>query len=323
MTFFISCIIMVTSGGIIMNKPILVIMAAGMGSRYGGLKQIDPIDAQGHIIMDFSIYDAIKAGFEKVVFIIKRENEQDFRDVIGDRLSKHIEVVYVYQELTNIPENFQVPEGRIRPWGTGHAVLSSIDAVDGPFAVINADDYYGKDAFKLIYDYLSTHTDDEKYRYTMVGYQLKNTVTDNGHVARGVCQADENNFLTSIHERTRIEKREAEIAYSEDDGATWVSLDPDSIVSMNMWGFSHSILPELKARFADFLTHGLVAKPLACEYFLPTVVSDLLEEEKATAEVLTSEDKWYGVTYKEDKPVVVAAIQQLKDQGKYPEHLWR
>ena len=305
-----------------MKKPVLVIMAAGMGSRYGGLKQIDPVDEQGHIIMDFSIFDAKRAGFEKVVFIIKKENEADFKEAIGDRLSKVMEVEYVYQELHNIPEGFDVPAERVKPWGTGHAVLSCIDKVDGPFAVINADDYYGRDAFKVIYDYLSTHEDDDKYRYTMVGYELGNTVTDNGHVARGICTMDENGELVSIQERTKIEKRDGGIAFTEDDGATWTPVAADTIVSMNMWGFTKSILEELKAGFPAFLEEGLKVNPLKCEYFLPTVVSNLKENGKATVAVLTSKDKWYGVTYKEDKPVVVAAMQKMKDDGLYPEKLW-
>lgn len=224
-----------------MKKPVLVIMAAGMGSRYDGLKQIDPVDEQGHIIMDFSIYDAKRAGFEKVIFIIKKENEEDFKEAVGLRMEEIMEVEYVYQDLDNLPEGYKLPEGRVKPWGTAHAVLSCIDAVDGPFAVINADDYYGSHAFQVIYDYLSTHEDDEKYRYTMVGYLLKNTLTDNGHVARGVCDMNEDGELIGIHERTRIEKRDGGAAYTEDDGETWVSLDVDSIVSMNMWGFSAKI----------------------------------------------------------------------------------
>ena len=189
-----------------MKKPILVIMAAGMGSRYGGLKQIDPVDAQGHIIMDFSIYDAKRAGFEEVVFIIKKENEADFRESIGNRMSKIMKVSYVYQELSNLPEGFEVPEGRVKPFGTGHAILSCIDAISGPFAVINADDYYGVHAFQEIYDFLSTHQDDDKYRYTMVAYKVENTLTENGHVARGVCTTDEQNHLVAIHERTVIRR---------------------------------------------------------------------------------------------------------------------
>ena len=240
-----------------MKKPVLVIMAAGMGSRYGGLKQIDPVDEQGDIIMDFSIYDAVKAGFEKVVFIIKKENEADFKEAIGNRVSQHVETAYVFQELTNLPDGFSVPEGRVKPFGTGHAVLSCIDEIDGPFAVINADDYYGAHAFQEIYDYLTSHSDDEKYRYCMVGYRLGNTLTDNGHVARGVCSADEHGYLTDICERTRIEKKENGAAYTEDDGETWVEIPMDAVVSMNMWGFSNSMLRELKDRFPQFLEENL------------------------------------------------------------------
>lgn len=305
-----------------MNKPVLVIMAAGMGSRYGGLKQIDPVDNEGHIIMDFSMYDAKKAGFEKVVFIIKRENEKDFRERVGDRISKFMEVSYVFQEIDNIPEGYAVPEGRTKPWGTGHAILSCIDEINSSFAVINADDYYGAEAFKLIYDYLASHEDDEKYRYTMVGYKLCNTVTDNGHVARGICDMNERGELVAIHERTRIEKRDGGIAYTEDEGNTWIPVPEEAIVSMNMWGFSNSILKELEERFPSFLDKGLEENPKKCEYFLPEIVSELLEEDKATVAVLASVDKWYGMTYKEDKPIVAAAIQKLKDEGKYPKHLW-
>ena len=305
-----------------MKKPVLVIMAAGMGSRYGGLKQIDPVDDKGHIIMDFSIFDAKRAGFEKVIFIIKEENEADFREAIGNRIEKAIEVEYVYQDLKNIPEEFEIPEGRVKPWGTAHAVLSAVDAVDGPFAVINADDYYGRDAFQKIYDYLSTHADDEKYRYTMVGYQLENTLTENGHVSRGICSIDGEGYLTSVVERTQIIQKDGGAAYTEDGGETWVDLPAGSIVSMNMWGFTASFLQEAKAGFKAFLKEGLVTNPMKCEYYLPSVVSNLLDADKATVQVLTSADKWYGVTYKEDKPVVVAAIKKMKESGLYPEQLW-
>lgn len=305
-----------------MKKPVLVIMAAGMGSRYGGLKQIDPVDKEGHIIMDFSIFDAKRAGFEKVVFIIKKENEADFKEAVGNRMEKIMDVAYAYQDLHNLPEGFEVPEGRVKPWGTAHAVLSAIDEVDGPFAVINADDYYGVEAFRLIYDYLSSHPDDEKYRYAMVGYHLGNTVTDNGHVARGVCTLNESGELEAINERTRIEKRNGGIAYTEDDGANWTEVPADTLVSMNMWGFTESILREIKAGFPAFLDEGLKENPMKCEYFLPAVVSRLLGEEKATAAVLESKDKWYGVTYKEDKPVVVAAMKRMKEEGLYPKNLW-
>lgn len=306
-----------------MKKPVLVIMAAGMGSRYGGLKQIDPIDEEGHIIIDFSIYDAIEAGFEKIVFIIKKANEADFKAVIGERMKDRVQIEYVYQELTNLPEGYSVPEGRVKPYGTGHAILSCMDVIDGPFAVINADDYYGKNAYKMIYNFLASHEDDEKYRYAMVGYILENTLTENGHVARGVCVTDENHFLTDIKERTHIEKRpDGTSAYTEDDGATWTVIPEGSTVSMNLWGFSASMLKELKDRFPKFLDENLSVNPLKCEFFLPSVVNELLAEGKATVEVLKSEDRWYGVTYKEDKEFVMNAIKGLKDNGLYPQHLW-
>ena len=305
-----------------MNKPVLVIMAAGMGSRYGGLKQMDPVDSEGHIIMDFSMYDAKRAGFDKVIFIIKREFEEGFREKVGKRIEKYMEVSYAFQDIGNIPAGYEVPEGRVKPWGTAHAVLSCIDQIDGPFAVINADDYYGREAFQLIYDYLSAHEDDEKYRYTMVGYLLGNTVTDNGHVSRGICETNMHGELVSVEERTRIEKRDGGIAFTEDDGKTWTEVSGDAVVSMNMWGFTKSILHEIRDGFPAFLDKGLKSNPMKCEYYLPAVVSRLLEEGKATAAVLKSADKWYGITYKEDKPVVVAALQKMKDDGIYPMHLW-
>lgn len=304
-----------------MKKPVLVIMAAGMGSRYGGLKQIDPVDEQGHIIMDFSIFDAKRAGFEKVIFVIKKEIEKDFKEVIGNRIEKVVDVAYAFQDLHNIPDGYEVPADRVKPWGTAHAVLSCKDLIDGPFAVINADDYYGRDAFQKIYDFLSTHEDNEKYRYTMVGYQLENTLTENGHVARGICEMNEAGELVSVTERTRIEKRDGRAAFTEDDGATWTTLPEGTIVSMNMWGFTEGFLGEIENGFEAFLEEGLKKNPLKCEYFLPTVVSNLLAQDKATVSVLTSEDKWYGVTYKEDKPVVEQAIKDFKKVGLYPEKL--
>lgn len=305
-----------------MDKPVLVIMAAGMGSRYGGLKQIDPIDKEGNIIMDYSIYDAVKAGFEKVIFIIKKDNEEDFKKAIGDRISDKIDVRYVFQDLKDIPEGFELPKERVKPLGTAHAIYSARHEINGPFAVINADDYYGKNAFEEIYDFLSTTTDDEKYRYTMVAYRLSNTVTDNGYVSRGICKVDDNQYLIDITERTMIEKHNEKIEYSEDDGKSWHQLEDDSLVSMNMWGFSKSILEEIEKGFDKFLEEGLKTNPLKCEYFLPSVVSNLLKKKKATVKVLNSEDKWYGITYKEDKPVIVKAISQMKDKGLYPKGLW-
>ena len=306
-----------------MQKTALVIMAAGIGSRFGkGIKQLAPVGPCGEIIMDYSIHDALEAGFNKVVFIIRKDLEEEFRRVIGERIEKITEVEYVFQELDDLPEGFTKPADRTKPWGTGQAVLAAKKVLDEPFIVINADDYYGRHAFEAIYNYLSEHEDDDKYRYAMVGYLLKNTVTDNGHVARGICTTNEEGELVNITERTRIEKRDGKIAFTENDGETWENLPEDTLVSMNMWGFTRSILDELKAEFPQFLKKGLTENPMKCEYFLPAVVSNLLEADRATAAVLPSADKWYGVTYKEDKPVVVEAIRNLKKEGLYPENLW-
>lgn len=304
-----------------MNAPTLVIMAAGMGSRYGGLKQIDPVDSLGNKIIDFSIFDAIRAGFKKVIFIIKKENLDDFKTCIGDIVKDHIEVEYCFQELTNIPEGFSVPEGRVKPWGTAHAVLSAIDSVDGPFAVINADDFYGKEAFSKIHDYLTSTEDDEKYRYAMVGYKLINTLTENGSVSRGVCSTDEEGYLTDIEEKTKIIKTNTGAAFTDND-SDYIDIAPDTIVSMNMWGFSKSFLSELKSAFKSFMENDVDLNPLKAECYLPFVVDDLIKADKATVKVLTSSDKWFGVTYKEDKPFVVESIQALKDKGVYPDKLW-
>ncbi len=305
-----------------MQKPALVILAAGMGSRYGGLKQIDPVDARGNKIIDFSIYDARKAGFEKVVFIIKKENEQDFRSCIGDAVSKYMEVEYVFQDIKKVPEGFEIPEGRIKPWGTAHAILCCKEAVKEPFAVINADDFYGRSAFKSLYDYLTTHEDDELHRYAMVGYELGNTLTENGSVARGCCVTDDNGFLVTIAERTQIEKRPGGAAYSEDGGKTFTDISLNTPVSMNMWGFTPSIMEELEKAVNLFFEQGVESNPLKAECFLPIEVDKLLKEKKATVQVLSSKDKWFGVTYKEDKPFVMESIQKLKDAGVYPDKLW-
>ena len=304
------------------KKPVLVIMAAGMGSRYGGLKQIDPVDAYGNKIIDFSIYDAVEAGFEKVVFIIKKAIEKEFKEHIGDRMAAHVKVEYVYQELFKLPDGYQVPEGRVKPWGTGHAILCCEDLIDSPFAVINADDYYGKSAFVSVFNFLSQVQEENKYQFSMVGYKLYNTLTENGHVARGVCTVSEDGLLTDICERTRIEKHGERAEYTLDDGATWTGLSEDSLVSMNLWGFTGSILKELKERFPVFLNRELKENPLKCEYFLPFVVDELLKEEKAEVTVLKSIDRWYGVTYQEDKSMVVQAIAGFKAAGLYPEKLW-
>ena len=303
------------------NKPVLVIMAAGMGSRYGGLKQLDPVGSHGQLIIDYSIYDAKRAGFETVVFVIKPEIEADFKEAIGDRVSKVMDVKYAYQLKEDLPEGYSVPAGRTKPWGTAHAALAARNIVDGPFAVINADDYYGPEAYQEIYNYLSTHQDGNMYEYVMVGYLLKNTVTENGTVARGVCEETADHFLTQVTERTKIEKGEPP-RYTEDDGATWTDLSADTIVSMNMWGFTRSFLDEALARFPAFLDKTLAENPEKGEYFLPTVVSQLIDEGKARVKVLRSEDKWYGVTYREDKPTVVAAIAEKTAAGLYPDRLW-
>ncbi len=302
-----------------MKNPELVIMAAGMGSRYGGLKQIDKVDEFGHIIIDFSIYDAIKAGFRDVTFIIKKEIEKDFREVLDAHLAnKDINVKYVFQELDKLPEGYKVPEGRKKPWGTAHALLCTLGTVDAPFAVINADDYYGAHAFEKIYEFLKNANDDGKYHYAMVGYRIKNTVTEQGTVSRGVCTYDENSMLTSIVERTKIGIRDGAIYYTEDEKD--FDLDPDTLVSMNLWGFTPSYLKECAQRFPKFLDESIPKNPEKCEFFLPGVVAELIEEGKADVKVLDNTDKWYGVTYKEDKEAVVKAFRELKAQGVYPEN---
>ncbi len=305
-----------------MTKPVLVVMAAGMGSRYGGLKQLDPVGGHGQVIMDYSIYDARRAGFETVVFVIKPEIEAQFKAAVGDRIARGMDVKYAFQRLEDLPEGYAVPEERVKPWGTAQAVLSARKVVKGPFAVINADDYYGPQAFREIYRYLSDHPDGERYEYAMVGYQLKNTVTENGHVARGVCEETADGLLTAITERTHIESTPAGPRYTEDNGQTWTELSGETIVSMNLWGFTRSFLDEAWARFPAFLDGALAADPLKAEYFLPGVVSSLIAEEKARVKVLRSADKWYGVTYQADKPQVVAAIASMTEGGLYPDALW-
>ena len=307
-----------------MKSTTLVIMAAGMGSRFGGgIKQLEAMGPNGEIIMDYSIYDAIEAGFNKVVFVTRKDLLATFKEVIGDRIAKVIPVEYAFQELSDVPEGFSVPEGRTKPFGTGHAILSCKDVVDGPFAVINADDYYGVNAYKMIYDYLSSGEDNEKYRYAMVGYMLSNTLTENGYVSRGICDTDENQCLTGITERTHIEKTKDGAAFTEDDGKTWVPVALDTTVSMNLFGFTASMLKELESRFSAFLTENLEKNPMKCEYFLPAVVGDLIGEGKAEVKVLKSADRWYGVTYKEDKETVVNAIRSMKEEGIYPKNLWK
>lgn len=302
------------------QKPVLIVMAAGMGSRFGGLKQITPITPEGDLILDFSIFDAVTAGFETVIFVIKREMEVLFREKVGSRIEHKIEVKYAFQELDDLPAGFSIPEGRVKPFGTGHAVLACRKLISSPFAVINADDYYGKQGFKLIYDYLAENADCPG-NYAMVSYSLDKTVTEHGHVARGVCTVSSDNKLTGIVERTRIEKRPEGIAYTEDDGNSWQVLSDNTQVSMNFWGFSADMMFELENRFPAFLSSSLPLNPQKAEYFLPGVVDQVLQEGKAAVEVLPSPDSWHGVTYKEDKDSVTTALLKLKSDGVYPHKL--
>lgn len=301
-----------------MREPTLVIMAAGMGSRFGGLKQITAVDNEGHAIIDFSLFDAYRAGFRKIAFIIKHEIADSFKAAVGQRMEKYFDVKYVYQQLNVLPEGYTVPAGREKPWGTGHAVMCCRGVVDGPFAVINADDFYGAGAYKAIYDFLSA--EHEPGEYAMVGYKLRNTVTENGSVARGVCDV-ENGCLADITERTHIEKRGNDAAYTE-DGVNFVPLSGDATVSMNFWGFSTMMLDELHARFPAFLDKNLPVNPLKCEYFLPFVANEQLEEKKASVRILDCNETWYGMTYREDLDSVKNAIADMKARGVYPAKLW-
>jgi UTP-glucose-1-phosphate uridylyltransferase len=304
-----------------MIKPTLVVMAAGMGSRYGGLKQIDPVGPNGEIIIEYSIYDAVKAGFGKVVFIIKEEMLEQFKDSIGRKIEGVVETVYVFQKLDMVPEGYNVPTERAKPWGTAHAILCSKNNVNTPFLVINADDFYGATTYKLIHDYLVNLKDNkELYQYSMIGFKLENTLTENGHVARGICQVDNSGYLTEIKERTEIKKFNDGAKYHEDE-ETWVQIPTGSTVSMNTWGLTPSIFEELEKRFPIFLEENK-NQILKAEFFLPTVVDNLIHENKAKVRVLTSEEQWYGVTYKEDREIVKAAIKNLVDKGLYPVNLW-
>ena len=300
------------------HEPTLVIMAAGMGSRFGGLKQMTPVDEEGHFIIDFSLYDAYQAGFRRVAFIIKREIEQTFRETIGARMEKWFHVDYVYQELDRLPEGFAVPEGRKKPWGTAHAVACCRGVVEGPFAVINSDDFYGRGAYEEIYRFLTEH--ETPHHYAMLGYQLRNTVTEFGSVARGVCHVQDG-MLLDITERTKIFKRGQDAAYTE-DGETFVPLSGDTQVSMNFWGFTPEILDEIWNAFPAFLAENLPANPEKCEFYLPTFVGSRLAEKKVSVRVLPCMETWHGVTYKEDLDSVKSAIGALKREGTYPARLW-
>lgn len=365
------------------TKPALIIMAAGMGSRYGGLKQVDPVTPEGEILLDFSLYDAMMAGFEDVVFIIRKEHREAFDNLLKDRAGKHLSIHYAYQELSDLPEGFEVPDGRTKPWGTCHAVMACRDIVKGPFAVINADDYYGPSAFMQIYDFLSSvassevssaenhpdkyaiaaessdnnsRTSETSYEiiqdnkisdFAMVGYMLPNTLSESGHVARGVCQISDSGYLSDIVERTKIMRRpidsnpnsdsdsesvdtkdsvshrDSEIAYEDSETGDWIPLSEDTIVSMNFWGFTQSFMQAMIDNFPAFLEESLKSDPLKAEYFLPLIVDKMIVAGSARVRVLPSKDRWYGMTYKEDKPLVTAALQSMKDKGLYPDKLWK
>ena len=303
-----------------MNKPVLVVLAAGMGSRYGGLKQIDALGGNGEAILDYSIFDAYQAGFRTAVILIKEAIREDFMATVGKRLaSSPMEIRYAYQELNKLPAGYSVPKGRVKPFGTGHAIICAGEEVgNAPFVVINADDFYGRTAFQKMYEFLSAATD--PFGYCMVGYELGKTVTDNGSVARGVCCTDAEGNLTTITERTRIEKYPGGIHFTE-DGETWTDLPADTTVSMNFMGFMPSFLEEATELFPKALDEILAKNPLKGEYFLPAIVQQMLTEGRATMKVLTSPDKWYGVTYAADKPVVVEALKKMTQEGLYPEKL--
>lgn len=304
-----------------MKKPQLVIMAAGLGSRFGGLKQITPVDEQGHWIIDYSIFDALRAGFGDIILIIKEENEPLFRETLGQRIGDKANLIYVHQKMDMLPEGFSIPEGRVKPWGTAHAVLCAKEAINAPFAAINADDFYGAGAYRVLCDFLNTpHADSEQ---AMVGYRVENTLTENGSVSRGVCQTDKSGeFLSGIVERTRIEPRDGGAAFTEDDGETWSFLPAGTVVSMNFWGFQLNMMQEIERRFTPFLAENLSKNPMKCEYFLPLIPNQLIQEGKGTVRIIPTPEKWYGITYHDDLPALQSAVQRMKAQGLYPDFLW-
>lgn len=301
-----------------MDKPVLIIMAAGMGSRYGGLKQMDPVDEYGNMLMDYSVYDAKCAGFERVIIVIKPEMEQLFEEKIGSRLKKYIEVDYAFQVLENLPKGFKVPEGRTKPWGTAHAVLSCKELVNGPFCVINADDYYGRHPFQTIYEFFGKESG--QTHHAMVGFMIENTLTENGYVSRGVCSVDARGHMTGIQECLHIVPTKGGAIYTEEDREQFIP--NGTVVSMNFWGFQYSMMEEIEKRFSGYLEENLPVNPLKCEYFLPLVPNALIREEKADVTVLTTDERWYGVTYHEDKDSLVSALKGMRENGKYPLKLW-
>lgn len=300
----------------------LVILAAGMGSRYGGLKQIDPVGPNNSIIIDYSVYDAVKAGFNKIVFIIKKENLELFKEVIGDKVAKHVKVEYVFQSTDVLPEGFTAPEGRIKPWGTAHALYCCKGVVNEPFVVINSDDFYGSGAFARLSKWIDeTEFTTAPYKFAMAGYYLKNTLTDNGTVSRGVCEVNEKGQLVDVVERTKIQRINGVVSYTE-DGEEWFELPEEAFASMNCWCFMPELIDEIEKYFIEFLSTEVIENPLKSEFYIPLLVRDMLAAKKCTVEVIETDDKWFGVTYKEDKPDVVKSITALVNEGKYPEKLW-
>ena len=307
-----------------MEKPVLVVLAAGIGSRYGGLKQLDSVGSCGQCLIDYSLYDARRAGFETAIFVIKEELAADFREILGGRVSRSMAVHYAFQRLEDLAEDSVISAGvRLKPWGTTHAVLSARHLIHGPFAVINADDYYGPEAFRILYDYLAHHTDrPDCFQYAMVGYRLGKTLSQNGGVTRGVCRVSEDGMLENIVEQQSIEKDGKGGRFSTDGGQTWNQLAGDTLVSMNFWGFQQSFLQAAPERFPLLLRRALARHPEKGEVQLPVMVADMLDRGRAQVRVLSSGEKWFGITYREDKPKVVAALQEKTEQGLYPENLW-
>lgn len=305
-----------------MKKPILVILAAGMGSRYGGIKQMDDVGPNGQMIIDYSIYDAHKAGFETVVCIVREDILEEFKETIGARVSKKMEVRYAIQKLSDVPEGVEIPEGREKPWGTTHALYAAREQIDAPFVVINADDMYGAEAYKLAYDFLETAEDNDVLNCAMVGYQLKNTVTKTGHVSRGICTQTADGYLEHIDERKQIQLFDDGIRFTEDEGNTWVDLDPNSLASMNYWAMSEKVMEVLNQRILSEFELILESNPMTGETLLPETMGRLIEDGTAKVKVLSSPDKWYGVTYREDKEMVEAAVKKMTEDGVYPEDLW-
>ncbi|PKM61792.1 MAG: nucleotidyltransferase [Firmicutes bacterium HGW-Firmicutes-21] len=298
----------------------LVVMAAGMGSRYGGLKQLDPVGPSGEFIIDYAVYDAIKAGFDKVVFIIKEENLSVFKETVGNRISGYIRVEYAFQRLEDVPSGYNIPIERIKPWGTGHAVLSAKSQVNGSFAVINADDFYGGESYKLIADYLNKSKDSTKAHYCMAGFVIKNTLTENGHVARGICETDNNDMLVNVTERTKIMRVDGNVSFFEEDKG-WTRVDEETTVSMNCWGFEQNFFDSLEKGFASFLESNKndLSK---CEYYLPSAVKESMSSGESDVKVLLTGAKWYGVTYRDDRAAVLEYIKEQIEKGVYPKKLW-